>query len=61
MMNTIKNNNAFENEFRRTHNPYKYTAHIDYKPIYTPPYYSPKETGFGSFKLPLIMKLIKQN
>ena len=49
MMNTIRNNNAFENEFWRTHNPYKFTPHIDYKPKYTPPYYAPQETGFGSF------------
>ncbi len=41
MMNTIKNNNAHENEFRRTHNQYKYTPHIDS--------YSPQGTGFGSF------------
>ena len=49
MMNTIRNNNAFEDEFWKTHNPYKNTPHIDSKPKYTPPYYAPQETGFGSF------------
>ena len=48
MMNTIRNNNAFEDEFWRTHNKYKLTPHIDSKPKYTPPYYAPHETGFGS-------------
>ena len=36
MMNTIRNNNAFEDEFWRTHNKYKLTPHIDSKPKYTP-------------------------
>ena len=49
MMNTIRNNNAFEDEFWKTHNPYKYTSHIDSKPKYTPPYYAPQETRYGSF------------
>ncbi len=56
MQNTIRDNNAFEDEFWRTHNPYKLTPHIDYLPRYTPPYYTPEETGFGS----LIIKLIKK-
>ena len=29
MMNTIRNNNAYEDEFCRTHNKYKLTPHID--------------------------------
>ena len=49
MANIIRDNNAFEDEFWRTHNPYKLTPHIDYLPKYTPPYYAPEETGFGSF------------
>ena len=60
MMNTIRNNNAFENEFWRTHNPYKLTPHIDYKPKYTPPYYAPQETGFGSFSYESYMKNLKR-
>ncbi len=32
MMNKVRNNNAYENEFWRTHNKFKYTLHIDYKP-----------------------------
>ena len=31
MMNTIRDNNAFEDEFWRTHNKYKLTPHIDFK------------------------------
>ena len=49
MMNTIRNNNAFENDFWKNHNQYKLTPHIDSKPKYTPPYYAPQETGYGSF------------
>ena len=49
MMNTIRNNNAYEDEFGKHHNKYKYTAHIDSIPKYTPPYYAPEETGYGSF------------
>jgi len=70
MMNTIRNNNAFENEFwrthnpykftPRTHNPYKFTPHIDYKPKYTPPYYAPEETGFGSFSYESYVKNLKR-
>ena len=60
MMNTIRNNNAYENEFWRTHNPYKLTPHIDYKPKYTPPYYAPQETGFGSFSYESYMKNLKR-
>ncbi len=41
MMNTIRNNNAYENEFWSTYNPYKNTLHIDSKPKYTLPYYCP--------------------
>ncbi len=29
MMNTLRNNNAYEDEFGKHHNKYKYTAHID--------------------------------
>ena len=60
MMNTIRNNNAFENEFWRIHNPYKKTPHIDYKPKYTPPYYSPQETGFGSFNYESYVQNLKR-
>ena len=35
--------------FWKNHNQYKMTPHIDYLPKYTPPYYAPQETGFGSF------------
>ena len=35
--------------FGKNHNNYKLTPHIDYLPKYTPPYYAPHETGFGSF------------
>ena len=49
MMNTIRNNNAFENDFWKNHNQYKTTPHIDSKPKYTPPYYAPEETGYGNF------------
>ena len=49
MMNTIRNNNAFENDFWKNHNQYKLTPHIDSIPKYTPPYYAPEETGYGSF------------
>jgi hypothetical protein len=49
MANVLRDNNAFEDEFWRTHNSYKFTPHIDYKPKYTPPYYAPEETGYGSF------------
>ena len=60
MMNTIRNNNAFEDEFWRTHNKYKLTPHIDFKPKYTPPYYAPQETGFGSFSYESYMKNLKR-
>ena len=49
MQNTIRNNNAFEDDFWKHHNKYKLTPHIDSLPKYTPPYYSPKETGYGSY------------
>ena len=35
MMNTIRNNNAFEDNFYKHHNKYKLTPHIDYNPKYT--------------------------
>ena len=57
---TNRNNNAFENEFWRTHNPYKLTPHIDSKPKYTPPYYAPQETGFGSFNYETYKKNLKR-
>ena len=60
MMNTIRNNNAFENEFWRTHNPYKLTPHIDSKPKYTPPYYAPQETGYGSFNYESYLQNLKR-
>ncbi len=49
MQNTIRNNNAYEDDFWKYHNQYKLKPHIDFEPKYTPPYYSPKETGYGSF------------
>ena len=50
MQNTLRyNNNAYEDDFWKNHNKYKSTPHIDSIPKYTPPYYSPKETGYGSF------------
>ena len=49
MMNTIRNNNAYEDEFGRNHNKYKNTPPRDSIPKYTPPYYAPQETGYGSF------------
>ena len=49
MQNTIRDNNAFEDDFWKYHNKYKLTPHIDSIPKYTPPYYSPQETGYGSF------------
>ena len=48
MQNTIRNNNAYEDDFWKHHNQYKLTPHIDFMSKYTP-YYSPKETGYGSF------------
>ena len=49
MMNTIRNNNAYEDNFYNHHNIYKLTPHIDFKPKYTPPYNASQETGYGSF------------
>lgn len=60
MMNTIRNNNAFEDEFWRTHNKYKLTPHIDSKPKYTPPYYAPHETGYGSFNYESYVQNLKR-
>ena len=60
MMNSIRNNNAYKNEFWRTHNPYKNTPHIDSNPKYTPPYYAPQETGFGSFNYESYLKNLKR-
>ena len=60
MMNTIRNNNAFENEFWRTHNQYKLTPHIDSKPKYTLPYYAPQETGYGSFNYESYVQNLKR-
>ena len=48
-INRPRDNNAFEDDFWKHHNQYKLTPHIDFIPKYTPPYYSPKETGYGSF------------
>jgi hypothetical protein len=60
MMNTIRNNNAYEDNFWKNHNNYKLTPHIDSKPIYTPPYYSPQETGYGSFNYSTYMQNLKR-
>ena len=50
MQNTLRYNiNAYEDDFWKNHNQYKLTPHIDFLPKYTPPYYAPQETGFGSF------------
>jgi hypothetical protein len=59
MMNTIRNNNAFEDNFWKNHNKYKLTPHIDSKPKYTPPYYAPQETGYGSFNYNSYMQNLK--
>jgi hypothetical protein len=59
MMNTIRNNNAYEDDFWKNHNKYKFTPHIDFKPKYTPPYYSPKETGYGSYNYNSYMQNLK--
>jgi hypothetical protein len=53
-------NNAFEDEFWRTHNAYKLTPHIDYKPKYTPPYYAPQETGYGRFNYESYVQNLKR-
>jgi hypothetical protein len=59
MINTIRNNNAFEDNFWKNHNNYKLTPHIDFKPKYTPPYYAPHETGYGSFNYQSYMQNLK--
>ena len=59
MMNTIRNNNAYEDNFWKYHNQYKLTPHIDSKPKYTPPYYAPEETGYGSFNYNSYMQNLK--
>ena len=59
MMNTIRNNNAYEDDFYKNHNKYKLTPHIDFKPKYTPPYYAPQETGYGSFNRESYLKNLK--
>jgi hypothetical protein len=59
MMNTIRNNNAYEDEFGRNHNKYKNTPHIDSIPKYTPPYYAPGETGYGSFNYESFVQNLK--
>ena len=38
MQNTIRNNNAYEDDFWKHHNQYKLTPHKDFIPKYTPPY-----------------------
>ena len=60
MQNTIRNNNAFEDDFWKNHNNYKLTPHIDYLPKYTPPYYAPQETGYGSFNYQSYMEKLKR-
>ena len=60
MMNTIWNNNAFENKFWRTHNKYKLTPHIDSKPKHAPPYYAPQEAGYGSFNYQSFVQNLKR-
>ncbi len=60
MANVLRDNNAFEDEFWKTHNSYysyKFTPHIYYKPKYAPPYYAPEETGYGRFDY----KIYKEN
>jgi hypothetical protein len=59
-MNTIRNNNAFEDNFYKHHNKYKSTPHIDYNPKYTQPYYAPHETGYGSFNYKSYMQNLKR-
>jgi len=59
MMNTIRNNNAYEDNFWKNHNKYRLTPHIDSKPKYTSPYYAPQETGYGSFNYTLYMQNLK--
>ena len=59
MMNTIRNNNAFEDDFWKNHNKYKLTPHIDFKAKYTTPYYAPQETGYGSFNYNTYMNNLK--
>jgi len=61
MQNILRyNNNAFEDDFWKNHNQYKLTPHIDYLPKYTPPYYSPKVTGYGSFNSETFLKNLKR-
>jgi hypothetical protein len=60
MQNTIRNNNAFEDDFWKNHNKYKLTPHIDSIPKYTPPYYSPKETFSGSFNYQSYIENLKR-
>ena len=48
------------NEFWRTHNQYKLTPQIDSKPKYTPPYYAPQETGYGSFNYESFVQNLKR-
>ena len=61
MMNTIRNNNAYEDNFYKHHNKYKLTPHIDFIPKYTPPYYAPCETEYasGSFNYESYMQNLK--
>ena len=60
MDDTIRNNNAYENDFWKTHNQYKLTPHIDSKPKYTTPYYATQETGYGSFNYESYMQNLKR-
>ena len=60
MMNTIRNNNAYEDDFWKNHNKYKLTPHIDFKAKYTPHYYAPQETGYGSFNRESYMQNLKR-
>jgi hypothetical protein len=59
MMNTIRNNNAYEDNFYKHHNKYKLTPHIDFIPKYTPPYYAPQETGYVSYNYKSYMQNLK--
>lgn len=49
MMHTLYYNNPYASNFHDLNNPYKLKPHIDYGPIYTPPYYSVRETGASNF------------
>jgi len=49
LMHTHYYNNPYASNFHDLNNPYKLKPHIDYGPIYTPPYYNPTEMGHSNF------------